>query len=361
MPQTSRRAKGEGTAIHKTKSGKFNAYISLGEDSTGKRVRRSVTGKTRAEVSEKIRDLRAEFDRAGNRHLLESSRQTTVQDALDAYVRHQKAREKSGRIKARTVEYAEQSTARCAGLAAVRVNKLTPQDVEDWTETLTGSQSGKRGAWLALRSALTLARRNGITTNDPMKDLEPPSPPKLGDAPYATEDEVAAILAKAEEPWRTMWLFMAYTGVRTGEARGLRWEHVGKDTVQIWSSGPDADDTKTEAGMRTIPMVPRVKDALDDIRQESGFVFPFAEDRSKTNREFRKVAPRGLTPKSLRHGVATRLLLDGTPEHVVAQILGHSTPAITKRIYAHSVATVEAAALSRLAGSDGDEWDEQGE
>jgi integrase len=47
------------------------------------------------------------------------------------------------------------------------------------------------------------------------------------------------------------------------------------------------------------------------------------------------------TLHGLRHTHATQLLLDGVPIHVVAQRLGHSTPAITSEVYAHVIKRAE--------------------
>ncbi|MGV9596112.1 tyrosine-type recombinase/integrase [Streptosporangium sandarakinum] len=49
-------------------------------------------------------------------------------------------------------------------------------------------------------------------------------------------------------------------------------------------------------------------------------------------------------PHDLRHIHATTLLLAGIPVHVVAARLGHADPAITLRVYAHVIRSVEAAA-----------------
>ena len=66
-------------------------------------------------------------------------------------------------------------------------------------------------------------------------------------------------------------------------------------------------------------------------------------------RHFKAVLP-DLTPHSLRHGAATRLLDAGVPVHDVAAILGHSTPSITLSVYAHSVSQRQAEALRRTFG-----------
>ena len=51
----------------------------------------------------------------------------------------------------------------------------------------------------------------------------------------------------------------------------------------------------------------------------------------------------------LRHLHATTLLLSGVPVHVVAARLGHADPAITLRVYAHVIRSVEAAAADIFA------------
>jgi hypothetical protein len=49
-------------AHHKTCSGRWRGVVSLGYGAGGKRIRRKVTGKTRTEVKDKLKDLHSERD-----------------------------------------------------------------------------------------------------------------------------------------------------------------------------------------------------------------------------------------------------------------------------------------------------------
>ena len=51
-----------GDAHHKTCSGRWRGVVSLGYGAGGKRIRRKVTGKTRTEVKDKLKDLHSELD-----------------------------------------------------------------------------------------------------------------------------------------------------------------------------------------------------------------------------------------------------------------------------------------------------------
>src|SRR5207245_8116780 len=46
---------------------------------------------------------------------------------------------------------------------------------------------------------------------------------------YFTPDESQRIIDAAPEPWNICFAFMAYLGLRTGEAVGVAWEHMDLD------------------------------------------------------------------------------------------------------------------------------------
>ena len=50
------------SALHKTCAGRWRGVVSLGFDADGKRVRRKVSGKTKAEVKDKLKTLHSELD-----------------------------------------------------------------------------------------------------------------------------------------------------------------------------------------------------------------------------------------------------------------------------------------------------------
>jgi hypothetical protein len=50
------------SAHHKTCSGRWRGVVSLGFDANGKRIRKKVSGQTRTEVKDKLKELHSELD-----------------------------------------------------------------------------------------------------------------------------------------------------------------------------------------------------------------------------------------------------------------------------------------------------------
>jgi hypothetical protein len=80
---TTRRSPGEGTDIVLGADGRYHAWLSMGVKSGGRRDRRHVSGKTRAEAARKLRGLQAKRD-AGV--VLEAGRSPTAAQWLTHYV-----------------------------------------------------------------------------------------------------------------------------------------------------------------------------------------------------------------------------------------------------------------------------------
>ncbi len=70
------------SAHHKTCSGRWRGVISLGFGADGKRVRKKVSGKTKAEVKDKLKGLHSELD-AGVRSAAGYTVEKAVADWLD--------------------------------------------------------------------------------------------------------------------------------------------------------------------------------------------------------------------------------------------------------------------------------------
>ena len=70
------------SALHKTCAGRWRGVVSLGFDADGKRVRRKVSGKTKAEVKDKLKTLHSDLD-AGLRSAAGYTVEKAVTDWLD--------------------------------------------------------------------------------------------------------------------------------------------------------------------------------------------------------------------------------------------------------------------------------------
>src|SRR5215831_5067610 len=70
------------SALHKTCAGRWRGVVSLGFDADGKRIRRKVSGKTKAEVKDKLKTLHSELD-AGLRSAAGYTVEKAVADWLE--------------------------------------------------------------------------------------------------------------------------------------------------------------------------------------------------------------------------------------------------------------------------------------
>ncbi|WAJ31177.1 tyrosine-type recombinase/integrase [Antarcticirhabdus aurantiaca] len=124
-----------------------------------------------------------------------------------------------------------------------------------------------------------------------------------------TREEIRALVAALDDNWRPLLLTAVFTGMRSSELRGLRWQdvdlrkaciHVRQRVDEFGQIGPP----KSEAGARTIPVPPPVIVALKEqkLRQAKGVDFVFANPEGKP-RSHTNTIDRGLMPAMIRAGV----------------------------------------------------------
>ena len=175
-----------------------------------------------------------------------------------------------------------------------------------------------------------------------------------------------------------LWMFLATTGCRIGEVLALKWDVVDleKGTVAIRENLQRIGNQwvtcrpKTQAGERTITLpsmtvaaMRRQKVILAEARlkmgsgwHDEGLVFPGMNGApvctSTVHRALTEACTRvGLSPigpHQLRHTHASVLVAQGIPITSIAARLGHSTPAITLRIYSHEIAGQDTQAATAM-------------
>jgi len=135
----------------------------------------------------------------------------------------------------------------------------------------------------------------------------------------------------SEERLFPHWRFLALTGVRRGEALGLRWSDVDLEAncasiVQartIWGiSSP-----KTPGSRRSLDLDPETSAVLRRCRRRQ------LEERMLWG-EQPQTLPR-IRLHDLRHTHATLLLANGENPKVVSERLGHASVAFTLATYCH--------------------------
>ncbi len=224
------------------------------------------------------------------------------------------------------------------------------------------------------------------------KRAKPPKARRVPEMKVWTASELQTFLGHVRnERLHPLWRFVAMTGVRRGEALGLRWCDVdlGESKVSIVRARTTqgVSTPKTTRGRRLLELDPQTvavlkqwrKDQLEERMKwaehwtDTGLVFTredgkgyhpdgitgaFARLQTKYNdQELAKAKEARRQPAllpvirlhDLRHTHATLLLASGEHPKVVSERLGHATPAFTLTVYAHVLPGLQKAAIGRLA------------
>jgi integrase len=279
-------------------------------------------------------------------------------------------------------------------LGRILVSEITAPMLQDWINALDDrglAPNTIRNAYARVRSALGRAVRDRLIDYNPAIGLDLPSGRKR--QPIAlTEDESRALLAAvASHRLAALYILALALGLRQGELLALKWSDVSwkaatvtiRRTLRRTGKKTREGSTKTEAGERVLELSDDLMSVLRqhwqnqdeervifDRRQEA---LPAAERRrwnpdrrvfcNEAGREiaarnllrhFDKVKaaaklPEGLVFHDLRHTAGSLMLARGADILDVSKILGHSSPAVTMRIYAHSYKNKRRAATADLA------------
>ncbi|MFC4335179.1 tyrosine-type recombinase/integrase [Salininema proteolyticum] len=186
---------------------------------------------------------------------------------------------------------------------------------------------------------------------------------------YLDERQLAEVLGKLPVAWRPLFLFVAGTGCRIGEALGMKWECLDLDEgtarfesqVQIIEGKSQDVPLKTKASRRTISLPSSLVKVLKLLPHAAdGYVFRGSQlsrpARYTTaldvwSRSLRKTAYAALRIHDLRHSHAAQLIKAKRPLTVIQRRLGHSSIKVTSDTYGGLLPEVESdtAAAAELA------------
>jgi integrase len=340
------------SAHHKTCAGRWRGVVSLGFNADGKRIRKKVSGSTKAEVRDKLKELHSELD-AGVR----TTHGYTVAKAVDDWL----ADGLTGRV-AKTIE-ANRDALRplLAVIGKVALKDLTVQDVRTALTKMAATHATRtlQKAHNCLTRAIRHAEGQDLVRRNVSALVETPQGQVGRPSQSLTLDEVGTLLAESERSRLHAFIVLCLlTGVRSEEARALTWEHVDLDagTIMVWRSVRAHGDTKTMRSRRTLKLPEIAVDALRtqkrrqaddraraaDQWREQGLVLTTsvgtAFESHNLRREFRKVtAAAGLgsrwVPKELRTSFVSMMSYHGVPVEEIARLAGHASSRTTEVIY----------------------------
>jgi len=356
----------------------FTGAIDLGYDGAGKRQRVKRKGRTKAVVKDKLIKIVAERE-AG----LKTSGSYTVGDAVRDWLAKGLRGRDPDTIRTNRILLEHHLLPLIGG---IKLTELTADDVDDWLEGRCDKLA--TNTLQRLHANLKRAIRQAQARDRVLRNVaELISTPKgTGGRPSKamTFEQATAMLEHARQSrWHAYMVVSLLTGIRTEEARALRWNHVvawvedenewqpvtevgfdhEKFAIYVWRSVRASGDTKTSKSRRTLELPDQAAKALKEHRtrqvqerlaagplwHEHGLVFTSQTgqplDDANVRRAFRSITNRaGLgtnwTPRELRHSFVSIMSDNGVPIETIADLVGHASTAVTETVYRHQLKPV---------------------
>lgn len=256
----------------------------------------------------------------------------------------------------------------------VTLKNLTAKDIQEFylRELERVSASSVIHYHANIHKALKYAVKIDLIDVNPADKVERPKKDRFVGSFYDADEVNALFEAAKGSKLELPILFGAFYGLRRSEAIGLKWDAIDFDqntiTIRHTVTSCDldgkrilvaADTTKTKSSMRTLPLVPFMRERLLALKEEQ------EDNRRLCGRSYIKdyigyvcvneigdlIKPHYVTesfPKllkanglrhiryhDLRHSCASLLLANGVPMKQIQEWLGHSDFSTTANIYAH--------------------------
>jgi len=365
-------AKGTGS-IYQNNKGLWEVRVELPRGLDGKRRRKVVRRKSRAEAVKLLRELNKELAKTGDL--------ATSSVTLEAWSEHwlQKRAEKLAPNTINGYRTAFQDYINPL-LGKKRLDKITPSDVKHLHDVVMATPKDRamrafsdppEGTELlsstyallihnALAGALKMAVREGKISVNACELVDRPTK-RLTDEKALTLDEAIHLLMYlAEHPDGALWATYLFTGARRGEVIGLEVDRVTDVLDLSWQTQRIKDiksapadyeyrhlegnlylvRPKSKAGWRTPTLVEPLATILRRCIGErtEGLVFqrdgrPW--DPADASKEWKAILREAGLPDDVklhgtRHTVVDLLFEVEVPEPIIMEIVGHSTRAVTR-------------------------------
>ncbi len=128
---------------------------------------------------------------------------------------------------------------------------------------------------------------------------------------------------------RCCWLVMLLTGLRSGDARSMKWEHLDHDGVLTVPSpkGGEAKAFKLPLPRFLVQELGEVRDLTRPL--ESPFVFPSSTSKSGHIEQMCRTKGFPYAPHQMRHTYRTHAMEAGVDFQTVTLLLNHANPHVS--------------------------------
>lgn len=366
--------------VSKTKNGRTYTYwegrFTVGYDpGTGKQIQRTVSGKTKREVTQKLKAALAEID-AGT---YKEPCKLTLGEHLDTWL-SESLRDAKPLTQGTYAEAVKRHIK--PALGAIKLEALDRPTIQRFYNGLTESKHLSPKTVKNIHGVLHKALQEAVLCDYILKNPATGcSLPKVQrpEIKPLEPSQTARMLEEAEkDDYCNLLIVALFTGMRQGELLGLSWDCVdfttGTITVKQQLQCKDGNyfmSTPKNGKRRTILPAPMVMDALRQERQKQLTAWQQAGDtwnnpynlvftdplgkhlvRRTVVKHFKAVAERVGVPDArfhdMRHSFAVNSLQAGDDIKTVQSNLGHATAAFTLDVYGHVTEKMQRDSAARM-------------
>ncbi len=382
MTKTTRRTKGEGS-IYLDKNRKlWIAQLTLGISEKGKRVRKTISGKTKVEVVNKMKKYLKEDDTS----VVPSSAKNDAPIDFCEYAKYFLNTYKRPAVKSSTFAWychmhkhieKEFKGFDLKDVSHIKVQNFLNSIARTSAKRKAMSQSCIKGFALLFKQIFKQALREELISYNPFdKGVVIPKSDKQTKEVKPLSKEICRQILKASETskvYKPLIYTLLFTGMRVGEVMALKWENIDKkkgiiyvregmsrqnvidEDLNIIERRSAVSSTKTFNSVRPITVGKEVFEALDEWREyfvhntvykdspDNKYVFLTKQGTLRDYNCFKRQFKNFLTRKGFdgdhinfhqfRHTYATLLIDNGENPRVVQELLGHKDVQTTLNIY----------------------------
>lgn len=350
-------ANGEHSIFYDNSSECYKGQIVVGYYPNGRVKRKSVFGKTKTEVRQKLKQV--ELGIMSDTYVDES---TITIYQLGKQIQDDKLN--FNEIKQATYHRNLETLKHLESIHSIPIQRANETLLKSFLLSQVGySQSTIDKAYITLQSVFNEAVKRNIIKKSPMANIKKPKSKAVKEKVRAlTVDEQARlinVLQTKDIKYSQQMLLSMFTGLRMGEINALHVEDINllfntitvKRTISRGEKGEAfiSDTAKTEAGRRTIRFTAGVKDIFEDCLRykESGLIFTTERGGMITTNQVNmelsrlfakydvldKTVAGKVTCHSLRHTYATRCIEAGMQAKTLQILLGHTDVKTTLNTY----------------------------
>nr|DAK40347.1 MAG TPA: Integrase [Caudoviricetes sp.] len=214
-------------------------------------------------------------------------------------------------------------------LKTLELQEFFNKEIKGWTTQYLAKN--------ILKSLYIYALKYEIVDKDYSKFIELVKRERVIKRAIFTEIEREAIFQSNNKICKAVTVLI-YTGLRIDEFLSLKRENIENGFIFV-------DTSKTDAGIRTIPIHPKIKNIIDEFLEDNGeYLFCWKNNEKKVVYEtFRRLFHENMqemgmehTIHDTRHTFASMLNQVGANDVIISSLAGHEDKEFTKRVYTHT-------------------------